>query len=95
MYFLFSDAVKGRSIFAGRVHYGVTDKAIEGTWVCDGTGQTIAKVSGPQDGSLLFADRQPDNTLGMEHFGYGRPFNDFLIDDSTGLEPYSYLCEKP
>ena len=48
------------------VYYGVTDAANEGTWVCEGTGQTIATATGPGTGGPLFHSSQPNDWSGED-----------------------------
>ena len=76
------------------VYYGVTDAANEGTWVCEGTGQTLATATGPGTGGPLFYRSQPDSN-GDEDCGYGRPRNKFFLGDANCAHSYYFLCEKP
>ena len=81
--------------FSGDVFvlYGVTDAANEGTWVCEGTGQTIATATGPGTGGPLFHSSQPD---GDQDCGFGRGAKDFLLGDlSCTHSSHYFLCEKP
>ena len=77
------------------VYYGVTDAANEGTWVCEGTGQTVATATGPGTCGPMFHSSQPDSLGGDQDCAFGRPPTNFLISDVwCGILGY-FLCEKP
>ena len=76
------------------VYYGVTDAANTGTWVCEGTGQTIATATGPGTGGPLFHSSQPNDWSG-EDCGYGSPPSTFLLADTDCTSSRYFLCEKP
>ena len=82
--------------FSGdRVYYGVSDRNVEGTWICDGTGQVLATATGPGTAGPLFHSSQPDNQRGSQHCASGRRHHDFLIGDVSCTDIYHYVCEKP
>ena len=73
----------------------MNDQVIEGTWVCDGTGATIATATGPGTGGPLFKSTQPNNHGGKEHCAVSHVVFDFLLGDISCEQPNYYLCEKP
>ena len=77
------------------VYYGVSDTANEGTWVCEGTGQTIATATGPGTGGPLFFHREPNNHGGNQNCGCGKRHMDYLLDDAECFSSFHFLCEKP
>ena len=84
------------SLFSGateRVYYGVSDQVNEGTWVCDGTGETIATATGPGTAGPLFYHSQPSDVA--EDCAVGAPNFDFLLSDFRCTRLLRYLCEKP
>ena len=74
------------------VFHGLTDQASEGTWVCDGTGEIIARAGLVNP---LFVSGQPDNYGGIEHCAVSWRSGDFLLGDARCGAQYYYLCEKP
>ena len=81
---------------ADSVFYGVNDRANEGTWVCNGTGQTIATATGPGTGGPLFHSSQPYRPDGKDGDCInGRRPRDFLFADASCMSSKLFLCEKP
>ena len=76
-------------------YYGVTDAAIEGTWVCEGTGQTIATATGPGTGGPLFHSAQPDSYGGDQDCAAVGKAIDFLFADVLCTTRRYFLCKKP
>ena len=84
--------------FLGHANYvfnGVSDTANEGTWVCAGTGQTIATATGPGTGGPLFHITQPNSYNGDQDCGAGKRVEDFFLTDEPCSESLYFLCEKP
>ena len=79
----------------GHVYYGATNSALKGTWVCDGTGQTLASDTGAGTAGPLFHRSQPNNLDGVQHCTSGEKRTDFLIGDIDCTSARYYLCEKP
>ena len=80
--------------YANFVFYGATDAAIDGTWVCEGTGQVLVTATGPGTGGPLFHSSQPDSTS-SENCAVGYHLYDFLIADYDCNYSSYFLCEKP
>ena len=84
------------SVASKRVYYGVTDHVNEGTWVCDGTGETIATDTGMGTAGPLFHTSQPDKRDGdSDDCVVGAPRFDYFLADFMCTRPLRYLCEKP
>ena len=91
MYFFSENVLSGgESVF-----YGVTDTANEGTWVCEGTGKTLATATGPGTGGPLFYRGQPYSSRGDPDCACGWRGMDILIDDAGCSSSRYFLCEKP
>ena len=78
----------------GNVFTGVNDRANEGTWVCDGTGQTILTATGPGTGGPWFDSTQPSYG-GNEDCAFGYRTSHYTLHDVRCADSNYFLCEKP